>query len=276
MFCQHCGAQAPEDARICPSCGAALGAASLGAGQPWAPGLGIEVNWVRWNRWIKQGWNLVTDNLGLFIGAALVQVVLQALSQAALKFGLGTGQNTSSWSFGPRDYVAITPLSVIQGPLLVGAFIICILKLAGRDASVGDLFGGFRFFWQAVAASIAIDAIGSLPALAVSLVTRNLSVGWALLSVIPCILITVLFAFAFLFLADKRMGFWTAMRSSAALVSADYFGFLGFLVMLVLINILGGICCFVGVLVSMPVSMVALTAAYREFVGFDERNLETL
>jgi uncharacterized membrane protein len=49
-----------------------------------------------------------------------------------------------------------------------------------------------------------------------------------------------------------------------------------FLIALGLLNILGFICCLVGLLVTMPVTIAAITIAYQEVVGFDQRTIQTL
>jgi uncharacterized membrane protein len=66
------------------------------------------------------------------------------------------------------------------------------------------------------------------------------------------------------------------MEASHAVVKNDYFGFSMFLIALTLLNILGFICCLVGMLVTMPITVAAITVAYRDIVGFDPRNAETV
>src|SRR5260370_7366681 len=65
------------------------------------------------------------------------------------------------------------------------------------------------------------------------------------------------------------MDFWTAMQASHNVVRNDYFGFTMFLLLMVLVNLLGVLCCVVGVLVTIPLSFAAITVAYNELVGFD-------
>jgi uncharacterized membrane protein len=66
------------------------------------------------------------------------------------------------------------------------------------------------------------------------------------------------------------------MEASRAVVKNDYFGFTMFLLAMVLVNLLGLVCCVVGLLVSIPVTVAAITVAYKEIVGFDPRTVETL
>jgi uncharacterized membrane protein len=66
------------------------------------------------------------------------------------------------------------------------------------------------------------------------------------------------------------------MEASRAVVKNDYFGFTMFLLALILVNFLGLLCCVVGLLVTIPLSVAAITVAYKEIVGFDPRVAETL
>jgi uncharacterized membrane protein len=72
------------------------------------------------------------------------------------------------------------------------------------------------------------------------------------------------------------MDFWPAMQASHAIAKQDYFGFTMFLLGAVLVNILGLLCCFVGLFVTIPVTFAAITIAYQEIVGFDQRTIDAL
>jgi uncharacterized membrane protein len=91
----------------------------------------------------------------------------------------------------------------------------------------------------------------------------------SLLCVIPGLVVAARYKFTYLFIVDKRMDFWPAMQASHNVVRNDYFGFTMFLLLMALVNLLGALCCIVGILVTIPVSMAAITVAYQELVGFD-------
>jgi uncharacterized membrane protein len=147
----------------------------------------------------------------------------------------------------------VVPL-ILQGPLLVGFHLYCIKRLAGRNAEIGDLFKGFNYFVPALVASILIAIFSA--------------VGFVL-CIIPGLVVAAMYKFTYLFVLDKRMDFWPAMQASHAVVRNDYFGFTMFLILMALVNILGALCCIVGILVSIPVTVAAITVAYRELVGFE-------
>jgi uncharacterized membrane protein len=150
---------------------------------------------------------------------------------------------------------------ILQGPLIAGFQIFCMKKLLNRRTEFADLFKGFNFFVPTLVASL--------------LITLLVGCG-TLLCIIPGLVVASMFKFTFLFIVDKRMDFWPAMQASHAVVKNDYLGFFMFLVLLGLVDILGALCCIVGLLVAVPVTVAAITVAYKEIVGFDSRTAETL
>ncbi|HXP83733.1 MAG TPA: hypothetical protein VN841_03390 [Bryobacteraceae bacterium] len=155
---------------------------------------------------------------------------------------------------------SVVPI-VLQGPMVVGFHIFCIKRMLNRGGELGDLFKGFDYF---------------LPAFVASLIISIFVFAGSLLCIIPGLVIAAMYKFTYLFILDKRMDFWPAMQASHAVVKNDYFGFTMFLLLMALVNILGALCCIVGLLVSVPVTLAAVTVAYREIVGFDPRTVETL
>jgi len=149
----------------------------------------------------------------------------------------------------------------IQGALIAGFHIYTMKKIMGRPHEFGDLFKGFNFF---------------IPTLVAALLIGLFSFIGTLFCIIPGLVVAAMYKFTYLFIVDKRMDFWPAMQASHAVVKNDYFGFTMFLLLAVLVNILGFLCCIVGMLVSIPVTVAAITVAYKELVGFDARTIEAL
>jgi uncharacterized membrane protein len=148
---------------------------------------------------------------------------------------------------------AMVPM-ILQGPLIAGFHIYIIKRLLGRPTDFGDLFKGFNFF---------------VPALVAALVIALFSGFATLFCIIPGLVVAAMYKFTYLFIVDKRMDFWPAMQASHNVVRNDYFGFTMFLILLFLVNVLGAVCCIVGLLVSIPVTFAAITVAYQELVGID-------
>lgn len=150
---------------------------------------------------------------------------------------------------------------VLQGPLAAGFHIYCMKRMLGRPADFSDMFKGFNFFIPTLIASVLISLFVSLG---------------TILCIIPGLVLAAMYKFTFLFILDKRMDFWPAMQASHAVVKNDYFGFTMFVLLLSLIILLGLLCCIVGVFVAMPLGFAAITVAYKELVGFDQRTVDAL
>ena len=151
-------------------------------------------------------------------------------------------------------FVLVSCVPLIGGALIAGFHYYFQKKLMGRRAEFADLFKGFNFFVPTLVASILIGLFSFLG---------------SLLCLIPGLVIAAMYKFTYLFIVDKRMDFWQAMQASHAVAKNDYFGFTMFLLLTVLVNLLGVLCCAVGLFVSIPVTFAAITIAYQELVGFD-------
>ncbi len=221
MYCTNCGAPLDAGARYCSKCGSSQSAAEPRPAAPaFVPPAGIRSDT---GRWIGLGWDAVKDDLGTFVLAALIWIVLNS----------------------------VVPVLLV-GPLTAGFQVMCLSKLHGRRGEVGDIFKGFDFFVPAMLAGLLISVF--------------VSVG-ALLCIIPGIVAAAVCQFAYLFVMDKRMDFWPAIQASYEIVRQDYFGFTMFVVALGLLNLLGTLALVVGLLITVPVSMAATAAAYRDIVG---------
>jgi uncharacterized membrane protein len=150
---------------------------------------------------------------------------------------------------------------IIQGPLMAGFHIFCMKKMLGRRAEFADLFTGFNFF---------------VPTLVASLVISLFVFAGSLACLIPALIVAAMYKFTYLFIVDKRMDFWPAMQASHAVVKNDYFGFTMFVLLIILVDVLGALCLIIGVFVAVPVTIAAITVAYREIVGFEQRTVDSL
>jgi uncharacterized membrane protein len=158
-------------------------------------------------------------------------------------------------------FFLLSGVPFIQGALIAGFHIFTMKKLAGRRAEFADLFKGFNYF---------------IPTLVAMLLIGVFTCIGLVFCIIPGLVVAAALKFTYLFIVDKRMDFWPAMQASHAVVKLDYFGFTMFLLLAGLVNLLGCLCCFVGLLVTVPVTIAAITVAYKEIVGFDQRTIDAL
>lgn len=149
--------------------------------------------------------------------------------------------------------LAVTLVSI---PLGAG-FIIGSLKiLQNQSLEFGDFFKGFNYYSQLVLAGI----IGGI-----------LIILGSILCLIPGIYLSIGYSFTNYLIIDRNFGFWEAMENSRIIVSKQWFSWFGFFFILGLINIVGALLCGVGLLATIPVTVLATAAAYEDVMGIHKR-----
>lgn len=234
MFCQQCGETLDSTVVFCPACGHQQPVIAGSAPPPLPTGNGeipaipfrppVQIK-AAGGQWISQAWEIVKTDIGLFMGLAVLYVIVGSAGSV-----------------------------LTQGPMQAGFYLACMKKLVRGRMEIGDLFLGFNFFVAAFVAALLIAIFSTIG---------------VLLCIIPGLVISAMYMFTYLFVVDKRLEFWPAMEASHAVVKNDYVGFVLFLFGIVLLNMIGVLCCIVGVFVTIPISMMAITIAYRELVGFE-------
>lgn len=84
---------------------------------------------------------------------------------------------------------------------------------------------------------------------------------------VPGLVIFSMYLFTFHFILDDGEDFWTAMESSRKLVARDYLGFSLFTLVLLGINCLGVLFLGIGIILTLMLTSLAVTVAYRDFTG---------
>ena len=186
--------------------------------------------------------------------------------------------------------------AVVSVPLGVGFFIFANKVTAGRNPQFGDFFGGFKSFIplmlnylvQAlimlvifspgiVYFLVSVDVISELTSggnqfeimmkIMGLLVTLPMVFVLFLVSVIISVYFSVSFIFSQQLIVFNGVDFWSSIKTSMKLVNKKWFSFFGFLIVIGLINILGMLCLFFGLLVTIPATICAIYAAYEDIAG---------
>ena len=229
-YCPKCGNQLSGSEPHCPACG-----------QPTdSPPPLLEPSPARTQEslplgdYVKTGWNLFKQYPGGFVGFCLLYFLIQVALKAI-------------------PYVGAVAAVVINTPLLMGNFIVSAKLLHGQPPEFRDFFEGFQYF---------------LPLLLLSLVA-GLFIGiGTILLVIPGIYLAVAYLFASYLVVDRRLDFWPAMELSRRTVTPRWFGYFAFMLLLALLNLAGALLLGLGLLVTIPLSFCAVTAAYADLFGF--------
>ncbi|MDP6642352.1 MAG: hypothetical protein QGF74_03165 [Candidatus Nanoarchaeia archaeon] len=100
--------------------------------------------------------------------------------------------------------------------------------------------------------------------LASSIVYMLIMMGGLLLLIIPGIIWAIQFQFYNYFIIDKGLGPIEALKSSSRITKGVKWKLLGFLVVILLINLVGALALVIGLFATIPTSMVAVAFVYRK------------
>jgi uncharacterized membrane protein len=222
---------------------------------------------------IGQGWSLVTRSLGLYIGVSfvgmllitivscipivnlfliaplmggLIYIALRDIHNEPIEFGM--------LFKGFEKFVPLMVVGIIQGiPGLIFTILRFTLDFASLFGKIGAPPSRRGDFFQTMQSDFGGLAAG------LSLLVILISLGFVVFSIIWA----VIFFFAVPLVIDRNMGAIDAIKLSAQAAFNNVGGILLLLILGGLVNILGVIALCFGLLVSVPVTIVANTVAYR-------------
>ncbi|MFD3593231.1 hypothetical protein ACFWU5_10925 [Nocardia sp. NPDC058640] len=200
------------------------------------------------------GWEKFKNNALVWIGI----IVVFALIQVAINFIFGSSgflvtdaDGDISFGFSLWGFLG-SVISTVVGYLISAAMVRGSLEETdGRKPGFGDFFQ--------------FTNVGAV-ILACFLVGIATGIGFAL-CVLPGLVIMFFTWFTINFVLDRDQDAITAIKSSFSAVAANAGTLLLLALALVGINIVGALLCGIGLLVTMPVSVIASTYAYRVIVG---------
>jgi len=183
----------------------------------------------------------------LNIAAAIYSLIVIAM--ALLVGGLGALTDNSIFIaiVGELIYAWITL------PVAMGLFAISLDRVAGGEVSNDRLF---LFFPQAT--RLVVTTV---------LMTLLIFVGYVLL-IIPGLYLSVAYLFVLPLLVQRELGMLDALEVSRKAITHRWFTVLGILLVLALINVIGAIPLGIGLIWTIPWTMLAMGVMYqRIFVG---------
>jgi hypothetical protein len=243
-LCPYCGSQVPAGAQICPLCGLGLDVAASAESGRKDPSTGPLYE-VHTRLWFRQGWKTFTRYpLGFFCFGVLCLLVSAGLSYL--------GQELPLVGF---------LLSALLAPLYAGILVVCVKLRQRQFFQFSDFFLGLQFYQPLIAfafLTVLVSKIGYL--LPESLILRGL-----------CSLVFLGFILLNLFtpwlILDRRLGWQEAMALSCRTVQRRPLPILGFMLWGLLFAACGLLALIIGSLVTIPVFMGAITAAYDDLFG---------
>ncbi|MFD4354254.1 hypothetical protein ACFWPX_16995 [Nocardia sp. NPDC058518] len=203
---------------------------------------------------IGYGWTKFKDNALVWIGMVVIAFLIQAL--ISFLFGLGnTGDTDSdggvSFGFGLLQILG-TIVSTVIGYLISAAFVRGALHETDGNKPG---FGSFFKFTNVGAVIVA----GLLVGLATGI--------GLLLCIIPGLVVAFFTWWTMQFVIDRDQDGVTAIKSSFSAISSNAGTLLLLALALFGINIVGALLCGLGLLVTVPLTIIASTYAYRVVTG---------
>jgi uncharacterized membrane protein len=179
--------------------------------------------------YIRRGWEIFQENMGLFIAYTLITILISVAS-AFIPFGS----------------------LLISGPLTAGFYIVAHKISKGEPYEFATFFKGFDFF---------------VPLLLWSLIGGIFIALGLVALIVPGIYLAVAYTFVPLFIVFGKMEFWDGMEISRKLVTKNWWDVFGFVLLLFLINLAGTLAFLVGLLFTIPLTSCAIYAAFEDIIG---------
>jgi hypothetical protein len=219
---------------------------------------------------IKQGWKILNQNLGSFIGFVFISALLYLASFCLCGIPL-----------------------LFYGNLFAGFYIVAMRIQKRQSVTFENFFDGFRNsnFPQILLATLVIIAITvvlyipyyavQIPLSLSNMATTDPVKYWSIYGVAALVLwgalvfINIIYVFAIPLIIDQRIEFWPAMELSRKIVSRQWSSFLLLFVLLSLLNFVGALPCFIGLLWTTPLWFCSIMAAYNQVIGVDDSTLAT-
>ncbi len=227
---------------------------------------------------LTSAWRLFQQQFSTLFGPTMMYVLIT--------FGLSI--------FGALPYIGVLfslCSFVIGGPLITGLYVVYLRVIRGETPPLGSLFDGFRrMFGHLFLGQWVAGILASLPLLAGFIVlffSLGLTVimglakgsaswpafavlapglGLILLGLPVTVFLTVNWMFSLPLILDQRVGFWTAMKRSWRQVRRHWWSCLALSVVIAILNFFGMLCCLVGLLVTVPISILATMYAYETVI----------
>lgn len=178
------------------------------------------------------GWNVTKNNFLFFAGVLLVLFVVQMLVQ-----GISTRE----------EFALIAGIIALAVSVVFKMGMIAIsLKFAdGGKAVLSDLYSNIKPFWRFLGASV-VFGLGTTIGL--------------ILFIVPGIIFALACQYFGYLIVDRGLGIIESLKRSAEITKGVRWQLLGFAIILWLLNLAGMMLLFVGLFVTVPITMV--TAAY--------------
>ena len=215
---------------------------------------------------LSEAWARTKGAKGTMLLAMLMYMVISALISVAITFIFTRHLLPPTQQPSPHEAFS-TILSgqfsnlivmIVLAPLITGQFMLGVRRAVGVSINPMMIFGYYNRF-----AALAIAQV---------LVYITIIVGYLLL-IIPGIYLSVALLLTAPLVADKKISPIAALKASRAAVSKRWFGIFGLLILLGLLNAATVFTFFIGMIWTLPMTMIALGILYRNIFGCEAETI---
>ena len=167
--------------------------------------------------------------VGLYILIGIPIAVAQAVT-----VGMGTGVASS---------LVDIFISILLYPLGLGFGLLGIRRALGKDTPVSTLWEPYSQF---------------IPLIVMFLLMCVLIVAGFFLLILPGIYLAVAYSFAPYLIVEKNMGAWQALETSRKAITAYWWRYLGLMLILLLLFIVGAVPILIGLIWALPIMFIAI------------------
>jgi len=221
------------------------------------------------SRYIHEAWMFLKPNFCIFILAQVVTglvIFAYTMINAAILnriFPHPEGER-SGQHFGPEPVYGLLSwvVSTVLFSSLLGTQLVCSWYIAVFNAMRTNSHVLFRDFFSAFSCQyyFRIAALGA--------VLSFLHIALSFLYFFPALWFSMITLFSIaLHQQHSFLSIWKSIRFSARVVHRHFCSVLGFLVCLVLLQIVGFFCFLVGLLITLPLAHISLCYAYHYLIG---------
>ncbi len=193
---------------------------------------------------IKYGWKTTKEHFIFLAGLIIGTFVISAGFNYTAKVFNNTGNDLLAF--------AITALAVVVGTILGMGLIYIALKLYDKNtAEYSDILKPAPLLWRYIASSImyAIIVLAGL-----------------ILFIVPGIIWAIKYGFYKYTLIDEKLDIMDSIRRSGEITRGEKWNIFFFGIVLVLLNILGALVFLVGLIITVPITMMATAYVYRKLL----------
>lgn len=192
---------------------------------------------------IKESWQTLKKNMNLFammIGIYVIYYIAQYASTAFFRFS-------------PASSLMSFLFSILSLVLELGSINLILKVIDGKNPQIADMYK-----YPNLAMKVIKTFIGSF-------LFGLMVVGGLILLVVPGIYLAIRFMFFSYYIVDKDAGIIDSLKMSWKLTDKAVVNLFLFDLLIIGLNILGAIALGVGLLITVPISLISVTVLYRKF-----------